>query len=414
MRWRSAISVAFVSLVVTASACLPLARVPTTFAPESPTPTLSAAPSATLIPAGPSPSPSPTAASVTDIHVTAVPVLPGDPHFFTVGGQDSTRILLFDSSATRPPVEVVRFDPASAPSPDVRTIAFGASADGRVLVVARRFNEQRTVHYLVRPQTGEVLVLLTDLARSFSVPVVSPDGTRYAYARLGDANGTGVWIADARAGPDPRRIVASDPQIVGSPPQPVAWSADGAWLAVSTSDTGGSRMGVVKVQAGETTFDVGNGQFSRGDARLLGPGDVIDWRGGEQNLLVASSRSAFGGRSFVYTTTVAGGQPREVYVPTSETVISDAQWHPSLDRFFVYEHPLCCGANRPASIWIRKSAGSGMKVREDPYVGVPWWSKDGARLWAQSGGDDSVSYLSDLLSTTAVMFCLRSPTPPCA
>src|SRR6185503_795366 len=374
------------ALGVMASACLPLAKVPTTSAPEPLTPSPSPAPSSSLVPAGPSASPSPTAASVTDVHVTAVAVMPSDPHYFSIGGQDSTRILLFDSSATRPPVEVVRFDPASAPSPDVRTIAFGASADGRVLVVARRFNEQRTVHYLVRPQTGEVLVLLTDLARSFSVPVVTPDGARYAYARLGDANSTGVWIADARAGPDPKRIVASDPQIVGSPPQPVAWSADGAWLAVSTSDTGGSRMGVVKVQAGETTFDVGNGQFSRGDARLLGPGDVIDWRGGEQNLLVASSRSAFGGRSFVYTTTVAGGQPREVYVPTADTVIGDAQWHPSLDRFFVYEHALCCGANRPASIWIRKSDGSGMRLREDPYVGVPWWSKDGTRLWAQSGG----------------------------
>jgi Tol biopolymer transport system component len=414
MRRAARFFVIIAALGVMASACLPLARAPTTSAPESPTPSLSPAPSSSLIPAGPSPSPSPTAASVTDIHVTAVSAMPTDPHYFSVGGQDSTRILLFDSSATRPPVEVVRFDPAPAPSPDVRTIAFGASADGRVLVVARRFSEQRTVHYLVRPQTGEVLVLLTDLARSFSTPVVTADGTRYAYARLGDANSTGVWIADARAGPDPKRILASDPQIVGSPPQPVAWSADGAWLAVSTSDTGGSRMGVVKVQAGETTFDVGSGQFSRGDGRLLGPGDVIDWRGGEQSLLVASSRSAFGGRSFVYTTTVAGGQPREVYVPTADTVISDAQWHPALDRFFVYEHPTCCGANRAATIWMRKADGTGTKLIESLFIGVPWWSKNGTRLWAQSGGDDSVAYLRDVLSTDAIMFCLRSPTPPCA
>jgi Tol biopolymer transport system component len=403
------------TLTVTGSACLPLARVPATSAPESPTPTLSPAASSSLTPAGPSPSPSPTAASVTDIHVTAVPAMPTDPHFFSVGSQDTTRILLFDSSATRPPVEVVRFDPAPpVGGPEVQTVTFGASADGRVLVVARRFSQQRTVHYLVRPQTGDVLVLLTDLASSFSTPVVSPDGTRYAYARLGDANGTGVFVADARAGPNPKRIVASDPQIVGSPPQPVAWSADGAWLAVSTSDTGGSRMGVVRVQTGETTFDIASGQFTRGEARLLGPGHAIDWRGGEQNLLVASSRNAFGGRSFVYTTAVAGGQPREVYVPTAETVISDAQWHPALDRFFVYEHALCCGANRPATIWLRKADGTGTKLRESVFIGVPWWSKDGARLWSQSGGDDSVSYLNDVLSTTAVMFCLRSPTPPCA
>ena len=415
MRRGGVFVVVLLTLVVTASACLPLARVPATSTPESATPTLSAAPSATLIAAGPSPSPSPTAASVTDIHVTAVPVMPADPHFLSVGSQDTTRILLFDSSATRPPIEVVRFDPAPpVGGPEVQTVAFGASRDGRVLVVARRFAQQRTVHYLVRPQTGEVLVLLTDLAPSFSTPVVSPDGTRYAFARLGDANGTGVFIGDARAGPDPKRIVASDPQIVGSPPQPVAWSNDGAWLAVSTSDTGGSRMGVVKVQAGQTNFDVSNGQFTGGDGRLLGPGDVIDWRGGEQNVLVASSRSAFGGRSFVYSTTVAGGQPREVYVPTSEAIINDAEWHPSLDRFFVYEVPLCCGANRLAKISIRQPDGSGTTLYQSPYIGSPWWSKDGARLWAQTGGDDSNSSLRDLLSTDVVMFCLRSPTPPCA
>ena len=403
------------SLGVIASACLPLASAPATSAPASPTPSLSPATSSSLIPAGPSPSPSPSAASVTDIHVTAVPVMPTDPHFFSVGSQDTTRILLFDSSATRPPVEAVRFDPAPpVGGPEVQTVAFGASGDGRVLVVARRFSQQRTVHYLVRPPTGEVLVLLTDLASSFSTPVVSPDGTRYAYARLGDANSTGVFIADARGGPDPKRIVASDPQIVGSPPQPVAWSADGAWLAVSTSDTGGSRMGVVKVQAGETTFDVRSGQFSRGDARLLGPGHAIDWRGGEQSLLVASSRNAFGGRSFVYTTTIAGGQPREVYVPTGETIVNDAQWHPSLDRFFVHEVPLCCGANRPATIWIRKGDGTGTKLYESTFIGPVWWSKDGTRLWAQLSGDDSVGGFRDLLSTASVSFCLRSSTPPCA
>jgi Tol biopolymer transport system component len=346
--------------------------------------------------------------------VTAVPTLPADPHFFAVGGPDTTRILLFDSSATRPPVEVVTFDSAPVPSPDVRTIAFGASADGRVLVVARRFSEQRTVHYLVRLQTGEVVVLLTDLATSFSTPVVSPDGMRYAYARLGDANSTGVFVADARAGPDPKRIVASDTQIVGSPPQPVAWSPDGNWLAVTYANDGGSRMGVVQISAGETMLDIGREAFSGGNARLLGYGHAIDWRGGDQNLLITSSRNVFGGRSLVYTITLVGGQPREVYVPSADTVIIDAQWHPALDRFFVYEQPLFSrAANRPAAIWMRKADGTGTKLFESPFIGVPWWSKDGARLWAQSGGDDSVSYISDLLSTTAVMFCLRSPTPPC-
>lgn len=346
--------------------------------------------------------------------MTAVGAPPSEPHFFSVGGQDSTRIMLFDSSATRPPVEVVRFDPAPPPlgGPGVQGVAFGASADGRVLVVSRRFSEQRTVHYLVRPQNGEVLVLLEDLSPLFSVPVVSPDGARYAYARRGDAAGTGVWIADARAGPAPRRIVASHPQAVGSPPQPVAWSPDGAWLAVSTADDGGSRMGVVQIQAGETSLDVGTGAFSGGNARMLGPGHAIDWRS-DQNLLITSSRNAFGGRSLVYATTVAGGSSRELYAPTGDAVLSGAAWHPALDRYYVQESAFG-SPGTPVAVWIRRTDGTGTKVFESPFISVPWWSKDGTRLWAQVGGDDSVAYLRDLLSTIAVMFCLRSASPPCA
>ncbi len=347
--------------------------------------------------------------------MTAVPGLPADPHYFAVGQGDTTRILLFDSAATRPPVEVVRFDvSATPPNPDVRQIAFGASADGRVLVIARRFSEQRTVHYLVRPQTGEIVVLLTDLASSFGAPVVSRDGTRYAYARRADAAGTGVFIADAKAGAAPRRIVATDPQIVGSPPQPVAWSPDGAWLAVSISNDGGSRMGLVQVQAGETMLDIGRGEFTRGNAVMLGYGHAIDWRGGDQNLLVTSSRNAFGGRSLVYATTIAGGQPRELYVPAADTVVADARWHPALDRFFVHERALCCGVGLPITIWLRRTDGTGTKLHESSFIGVPWWSNDGTRLWARIGGDDSVAYLRDLLSTASIMFCLRSANPPCA
>lgn len=411
MHRRVAFLVIVAALALTANACTFDARAPTVSAtpPESPSPLPSLAPSTST------PAPSPSPASSPGIHLTAVGTLPADPRFLLVGEQATPRILLFDSSATRPPVEVVRFDPAPPPGgPDVRTIAFGASADGRVLVIARRFSEQRTVHYLVRPQTGEVLVLLTDLAPSFSVPVVSPDGARYAYARLGDVAGTGVWIADASPGPALKRIVASDPQEVGSPPQPVAWSPDGAWLAVSISNDGGSRMALVQIQAGETTLDIGRREFSRGNARMLGPGHAIDWRGGDQNLLVTSSRNAFGGRSFVYATTLAGGQPRELYVPGLDSVLIGAQWHPALDRFFVQERPICCGANITTTVSIRKPDGTGTNVFASPGLDRPWWSRGGTRLWAPIGGDDSVGILRDLLSTTQVMFCVRSSSPPCA
>lgn len=413
---RGAFLTTAVALAMTASACLPLAQAPTATAPASGAPSPSTPPSTPPPAVSPSTvSPSATLLPSLGIHVTPVAVLPADPHFFAVGQGDSTRILLFDSAATRPPVEVIRFDAApTPPNPDVRAIAFGASADGRVLVIARRFSEQRTVHYLVRPQTGELVVLLTDLASSFGAPVVSPDGTRYAYPRLADAAGTGVFIADARAGPAPKRIVAAHPQFAGSPPHPVAWSPDGAWLAVTLLDAGGSRMFVVEIQAGETALDVGTGEFTGGNGRRLGPGHAIDWRGGEQNLLVTSSRNAFGGRSFVYVTAVTGGPARELYVPAGDTVVAGAQWDPAVERFFVHQRAMCCGVGLPNTIRVQRPGAPGMKVFEDPFVGVPWWSNDGTRLWARIGGDDSIAYLRDLLSVTSVMFCLRSASPPCA
>jgi hypothetical protein len=42
-----------------------------------------------------------------------------------------------------------------------------------------------------------------------------------------------------------------------------------------------------------------------------------------------------------------------------------------------------------------------------------WWSRDGSRLFAQAGADDSNGKVTDLLTGKVVMqFCLRGGGPP--
>lgn len=365
---------------------------------------------AATVEAPPSPTPTPVPLLGRVAKLTAMPT---DPHYFAEGGSDTPRILLFDAASTRPPIEVVAFDPAPAPAgPDVRSIAFDASADGRVLVVARRVAEQRTVFYLVRPEAGTIALLFEDTSAIQTRPIVSADGARFAYSRLGDAATTGVWIADAGDRPSPKRLVASDPQVAGSPPQPVSWAPDGGRLAISFGGEGGRQLAIVDVPA-ETTFDPRTNEFRGGSAVMVGPGFAIDWRKGDKSLLVTSSRSAFGGRSYVYLFDLSAKQSRELYVPAGDTIIDGAGWDPARLRFFVHEVPFGGGANRVGTVWLLLPDGTGSKAAEGLFA-APWWSRDGSRLWTLGLGDDSTGLIRDILSSDALTYCRRNPSPPCS
>ena len=44
--------------------------------------------------------------------------------------------------------------------------------------------------------------------------------------------------------------------------------------------------------------------FEGGNARVIGSGYAVDWRGGEHGLLVTSTRDFMGGRTYIYTADV--------------------------------------------------------------------------------------------------------------
>jgi hypothetical protein len=78
------------------------------------------------------------------------------------------------------------------------------------------------------------------------------------------------------------------------------------------------------------------------------------------------------------------------------------------------ERPSCCGVFVPGTAaWLRGQDGSARKLAEAMFVVDLWWSRDGSRLFAVGGGDDSVGGVTDLLSGKGVMqFCKRGGGPP--
>ena len=67
--------------------------------------------------------------------------------------------------------------------------------------------------------------------------------------------------------------------------------------------------------------------------------------------------------------------------------------------------------------WLRGQDGSAGKLGDIALVVDMWWSKDGSRLFALTGGDDSIGGVTDLLTGKGVMqFCKRgggAPPAPC-
>jgi Tol biopolymer transport system component len=381
-----------------------------TVASPSPSPSIATAT------ASPSPSPTPTATAGPINVATAVGTIPRSFHYFDTGQGAGYRILLFDENKTEPPAVVLTSGQPMAPAgPGVRSDALTVSADGQVLVVMRRVSEQQTSYYVLRPQTGELRTLFN--GPDLGPPIISADGQRVAFTRTSaDPAINGLWVLAVAGAASPTRLVTDMPLRVGSPPQPLAWSDDGKWLAISpVLGPGGVEVAVVDPTAGETHFNATTNIFEGGNARVIGSGYAVDWRAGEHSLLVTSTRDFIGGRTYLYLADVAGGPNanRDLYAPTGDMTLAPAVWHPALDRFAFLEMPVGRGPGTPTAVWVRRLDGTATRVAESAFLSSPWWSRDGTKLFSITGGDDSTGGISNLLGTGGgTPFCLRGGTPP--
>jgi hypothetical protein len=394
------------TLVVLGGLVLYAARPNATPVAEVPTPTTTAVPTATPN-ATPTPSPQTTNQGVVlNARPTAVP-----PEFKYVETWPG-RIVMFDLAAQRA-TEIATYTAVTA-EPGHPAAELSASADGRTLLVLVHVSPTEGTLFALRPESGEVrLILSGPIERA----VLSADGAGFALARHdADPRLTGLWVGAIADGPM-RRLIADDPQLVGSPPIPLAFSPDGQLLGfgIGMGDTG-YRGGLMPVAAAEV--DAGRLR----DPRVTTPGvAMLDAATGGEfisagELFIWSSRGAFGGQTLAYTYRIAPKMttPLDMHRPSGDLQLAEAAWRPGSDEFATLERPSCCGVGIRRTLWLRGRDGSSRKLLEvGSFTGGMWWSHDGTKLYATSGGDDSTGGVVDLLTGQQVMgFCKRGGLAP--
>src|SRR5256886_7519651 len=373
---------------------------------ELPTPTATTTPPATPTTTS---TPSPQPAGLDGVVLSARPSAV-TPDFKYVEAWPG-RIVMLDLAARRA-IELATY---SAPSsePGYPGAQLSASADGRTLLVLVRVSATDGSLFVVRPESGDVrLIVRGPLERA----LLSADGSRFAVARHdADPRLTGLSVGGPADGTT-RRLTADDPQLVGSPPIPLAFSPDGQLLAFGLGmGDAGYRGGVIPVAADEV--DAGRLR----DPRVTTPGvAMLDAATGGEfisagELFIWSARGAFGGQTLAYTYRIA---PKATTALSSrrgdDRQFAEAVWRPGSDEFATLDQPSCCGMAIPRTPWLRGRDGSSRKLLEaTPFIGEMWWSRDGTKLYAITGGDDSTGGVIDLLTGKSVMgFCKRGGAAP--
>jgi len=334
------------------------------------------------------------------------------------GGADTFRVILLDLGAGAA-TEVATVSVGAGGNPaDGPYLFTSASRDGRAVLLTVNVPGARSTVLLLRPEAGDARELYR--GSPFDRAVISADGTRYALSRAADDPAVnGVWVGTLGAGA-PRRLVADDPSASGAPPVPVAFAPDGQTLAVRVNAGDGvSEVYLIPVAAaeGRVARDLDPVRIVGGDALAVG-GANVDFGDGRE-ILVWTGQNPFGGANLVSLFDRETRRRTELYRPprptsqATEVTIADAAWHPRRDRFVTVERQFCCGANLPSGVFVRGRDGTAREVARGAFFLEVWWSRDGSRLFATTGGDDSTGSVSDLLTGTVVArYCLRGPGPP--
>ena len=381
----------------------------------SPSVTVALSPTAVAVSPSPSPQPSPTATPNAPgdamVSVTKVRV-PAEFRYVVLGSGEDFRVVLLDLDAARATQVATAHVAGVRTAPAQTSAAVSASADGRVVLLSLNVPEAQSSLYVLRPEIGGSKLLLKGAPRQ---ALVSPDGARFALARADtDPAMTGLWIGSTDDG-TMKRLIADDPQFVGSPPVPFAFSPAGTLLVfgLGLGETG-YQATLVPVSSAEARVDraATGTKIIGGDVTPIGPASGAEFVG-EQEAFVWSSRSAFGGQTVAYTFDLTSKKTTDVYRPSSpDSLLVSASWRPQAEEFATVERPMVSGANVVQGVWLRDRRGSARKLGDYAFLIEMWWSRDGSKLFGRMGGDDSTSGIADLITAKAVMqFCLRGGTP---
>jgi hypothetical protein len=345
-------------------------------------------------------SPSPSAVPGPSVFVTARPVpIPSDPHYIVPW---STRLLLLDPAA-KTATEVAAIDIRGQTEPGYPYEIVSSSRDGRVLLLTVVASPTHSSLFLIRPESGEAHLMLEGVPLLGGM--ISPDGSRFAFGRNDlDATQTGLWIGGV-ADRSMRRVIAEDPQH-RFPPVPLAFSTDNATLVFGIGTTHVLVAGLIPTESPELRVDRSREPTVPG-ATMIGVATAAEFISAGE-LFVSSSAQFAGSAGFTYD--LARRVSAELY---RSDLGMEAKWRPGAQTFATLEHPQLSGANPPGVAWLRGRDRSAQKIRDVAgATGGMWWSRDGTKLYALVGGDDSNGGVVDLLTGSSVMsYCKRGGTP---
>ena len=328
----------------------------------SPSVTVALSPTAVAVSPSPSPQPSPTATPNAPgdamVSVTKVRV-PAEFRYVVLGSGEDFRVVLLDLDAARATQVATAHVAGVRTAPAQTSAAVSASADGRVVLLSLNVPEAQSSLYVLRPEIGGSKLLLKGAPRQ---ALVSPDGARFALARADtDPAMTGLWIGSTDDGTI-KRLIADDPQFVGSPPVPFAFSPAGTLLVfgLGLGETG-YQATLVPVSSAEARVDraAAGTKIIGGDATPIGPASGAEFVG-EQEAFVWSSRSAFRSASPIVDATSPAAISRRAFksLPTpSRSALTAARW-PERRRSISSPRTRSTEAHSPSPSWPRLSTAT--------------------------------------------------------
>ena len=327
--------------------------------------------------------------------------IPPAARLIALAFDDVTRLWLVDLSGDAAPVNVAVW---RAPRSGYANETISATPDARSAVLGAWGPSGKAALYAYDVASGQTTLLYEDPdtdVPSFLSPTIAPDGRQYAFQTADDVR------AGSTSGRSTERVIAHpEPQNVFGVWHPLAWSSDGALLAISRSSEGDSELAIVPGQGGP--------------ARVLGKGWLAAWRPDAPLLAVAAGVTAFGGRGLMYTYDAAIGVKNDLETPPTWTIAA-LGWDPTSDQLAFIAAEGGPGTRR--EIWTRSRTGPAMKESAIPRDALDvWWSRVGSVLYALVPREDANAQLGvpnvDVLivggsNRRIATLCRGDPRAPC-
>jgi hypothetical protein len=323
------------------------------------------------------PAPSASRTPSAGVRATAVAAIPKDFAYIESGPAREVTLWLVDLSGAAAPAAVARWAGGTG--------SFGASRDGKTVIVVAPGNRSILGLHLVRPLTGEATVLFEGQAdgRVF-FPRLSPDGSTFAIDLLNAGSGEGILIGDVATGAT-RALAGTSGR--GSSVVPFDWSDDGQWLAYFHEE-------IAPEGSGCCTYleNVRDGRRVR-----LGLATMVSWRATEPRLVVAKqdrtgNQGAFGATVSTFDLTLQ----RRTNLLSIDPRITTLKWSPTKDELLYVQETLGCSYH--GTLWTTAVGGAAKRIGSADTVQDAWWAADGLTIYALVRGDGADSPIIEAAS----------------